>query len=55
MYTFAPMRAAVPRVAMPASRPQQRLVASLPSFMGMKASTALPIQLAGTFRPSLAQ
>ena len=50
VYTFSPMRAALPRVTMPACRPQQRLTASLPSFTGMRMAKMMPAQLEGALR-----
>ena len=47
VYTFAPMRAAMPRVSMPAGRPQQKLMASLPSFTGMRLSKLMPLEIEG--------
>lgn len=47
VFTFAPMRASLPRVSMPAVRPQQKLVASLPSFTGMRMSKLMPVNLEG--------
>jgi len=46
VFTFAPMRAALPRAATPAVRPQ-RLAVPLPSFTGMRMSKLMPLQIEG--------
>ena len=46
VFTFAPMRHALPRVA-PISQPQPKMSLQLPSFTGMRLSKAMPLQTTG--------
>lgn len=44
-FTFAPMRAALPRVSVSTARPQQKL--SVPAFSGLRLARDIPAQPAG--------
>jgi hypothetical protein len=45
--TLRPMRLAVSRVALPAARPQARLVAQLPTFSGLRLANTPLLQITG--------